>query len=201
MRILTCFAAMMCLVVMGSFTKPKTLTVTSPAFTNNSAIPARYSCVGSEFSPPLHIEGIPEGTRSLAIIVFDPDAERKVVDTQYVNVKPTNKRDRRIKTAPNRRIRVVHGFTHWVMWNLDVSKDIPENFRSDHTGLNGAMERTYKGMCPPDGATHHYQFIVYALDMQLNVGSKLTKEGLEKVMDGHILGKGMLTGMFNKSYK
>ena len=200
MRYKTFLLAAILPLVIGSFTKPKVLTITSSAFTANGPIPAKYTCMGAEASPPLHIDGIPEGTKSLAVIVFDPDAETKVIDTQYVNVKPTNRKDKRIKTARNQKIRIVHGFTHWIMWNLETSPDIPENFRSDHTGLNGAMERAYKGMCPPSG-THHYQFIIYALDTQLNIDVKCGKDGLEKIMDGHVLAKGILVGTFNKSYR
>ena len=52
----------------------KELTVKSPAFENNKLIPSKYTCDGEDVSPPLKIEGIPEKTKSLALIMEDPDA-------------------------------------------------------------------------------------------------------------------------------
>lgn len=201
MRVLTLTFAIALAGLLASFSTPKTLTVTSSAFTNNNPIPVKYTCMGAEFSPPLHIDGMPAGTKSLAVVVYDPDAEIKVSAPVVATTKTVKKKNKHVKaTKVKETTQIKHGFTHWVMWNVDATQDIPENFRSDHTGLNSAMERNYKGMCPPTG-THHYQFIVYALDTQLNIDGKTDKEHLEKVMDGHVLAKGMLVGIFNKNYK
>jgi Raf kinase inhibitor-like YbhB/YbcL family protein len=149
-------------------TIPK-LKVSSTAFVNNGAIPAKYSCEGEEVSPPLIISDVPEGAKSLAIVVHDPDAPRE------------------------------GGFTHWVVWNIDVAnKTLPENFKGAQQGLNGAGQPGYKGMCPPTG-THHYHFMVYALDMKLSIDPKTDKAGLEKSMQGHILAQGELVGLYKKA--
>jgi Raf kinase inhibitor-like YbhB/YbcL family protein len=109
-----------------------TLVVTSMSFHNNEMIPVKYSCEGESINPSLHIEKVPSGTKTIAIIVHDPDAP------------------------------MPGGFTHWVAWNIDPQiKDIPENFKQRNQGKNGAGKTGYTGPCPPSG-THHYHFKVYA---------------------------------------
>ena len=156
--------------IMTSFVDQNTLIVTSTTFTDNGAIPAKYSCEGQEISPPIKITGVPTGAKSLALIVHDPDAP------------------------------VQGGFTHWIVWNINIDGNIPENFKGAQQGLNGAQKTGYKGMCPPSG-THHYHFKVYALDTRLNLNASTDKPGLEKAMSGHILGQGELTGLYAKSKK
>lgn len=90
------------------------------------------------------------------------------------------------------------GFTHWVVWNIATDGNIPEKYTGANQGLNGQMENEYKGMCPPAG-THHYHFMVYALDTKLNMSKSTDKAGLEKAMQGHILAKGDLIGLYKKS--
>ena len=92
------------------------------------------------------------------------------------------------------------GFTHWVIWNIATDGNIPENFKNDNRGLNSAKQPGYKGMCPPSG-THHYHFMVYALDTKLNIDNNTDKEALEKAMKGHVLASGDLVGLFNKDDK
>lgn len=92
------------------------------------------------------------------------------------------------------------GFTHWVVWNIDTEGSIPENFKGENEGLNSMKKKGYFGMCPPKG-THHYHFMVYALDVSLNIDKNTDKAGLEKVMKGHILASGDLVGVYDKSYK
>lgn len=145
------------------------LEVTSTAFSDNGLIPAKYSCEGEEVSPPLSIKGIPAGAKSLAIILHDPDAQG------------------------------AGGFTHWVVWNIDVANNaLPENFKGADQGLNGTGQPGYKGMCPPTG-THHYHFMVYALDTKLSIDSRTDKAALEKSMEGHILAQGEIIGLYKKT--
>ena len=89
------------------------------------------------------------------------------------------------------------GFTHWVMWNMATDGEIPENYKGATQGYNSAKQTGYKGMCPPSG-THHYHFMVYALDTKLNIDKNTDKAGLEKAMRGHILAKGDLIGLYKK---
>jgi len=170
MRLPSVAIVLVIITVMTSFTGKAKLTVTSASFANNAMIPSKYSCEGQEVSPPLSISGIPAGAKSLALIVHDPDAP------------------------------VQGGFTHWVVWNIDVQGSIPENFKGADQGLNGAKTPGYKGMCPPSG-THHYHFMVYALDTRLNIGKSTGKAGLESAMHGHILAEGDLVGLYAKTKK
>jgi phosphatidylethanolamine-binding protein (PEBP) family uncharacterized protein len=201
MRILTASLAILILVTMAAFTSNKTLTVTSYAFTNNGNIPVKYTCVGQQASPPLNIGNIPEGAKSLVIIVDDPDAPIKPAATAPIVTNAKHK-----KTAPAKHPKKVTEtppayFTHWLMWNIDVDGgSIPENFKNDNEGTNSAQQIGYAGICPPTG-THHYHFKVYALDIKLNIPKTTDKAALEKVMQGHILAWGELVGVFNKTYR
>src|SRR5580704_17163510 len=127
------------------------LTVTSPAFGANTMIPIKYTCEGTSVSPALHVGGFPAQTKSLAIIVHDPDAGRP------------------------------GGFTHWVDFNIDPAADIPEGFKGRVQAMNGAQKPGYMGPCPPTG-THHYHFMVYALDTRLDITAQAGKAELEKAM-------------------
>ena len=153
---------------MTSFKTDNDLAVTSAAFKNNSIIPSKYSCEGKETNPPLKVSNVPSTAKSLALILHDPDAPMK------------------------------GGFTHWVMWNINVDGDISEFFTNATQGLNSAKQKGYKGMCPPSG-THHYHFMVYALNERLELDPATTdKASLEQAMEGHILAHGDLVGLYKK---
>ncbi|MGE5555698.1 MAG: YbhB/YbcL family Raf kinase inhibitor-like protein [Methanocella sp.] len=146
----------------------KTLTVTSSAFQYNQKIPGDYACDYENKNPPLTIEGVPEGTKSLALIFDDPDA-------------------------------VGGTFDHWVVWNIPPTQTkIGENTVPGVEGLNSDQQTGYVGPCPPPGKIHRYVFRVFALDTLLNLGANSGKEDLEKAMEGHILAKGELVGLFGR---
>ncbi len=169
MNLLTTFSAAALFFAAMPVTRVPGLVITSTVFVNNGNIPGKYSCEGEEVSPPLAITGMPAGTKSLAIILHDPDAP------------------------------MGGGFTHWVLWNIEPGdNNIPENFKGGSPGLNGAGQTGYKGMCPPTG-THHYHFKVYALDTKLDLDNKTNKAMLEKAMQGHILADGDLVGLYKKT--
>jgi Raf kinase inhibitor-like YbhB/YbcL family protein len=115
--------------LLSSFSGKRGLVVTSPGFAENGRIPERYSCDGIETNPPLHIDNIPVGAKSLAIIVHDPDAEWS------------------------------GGFTHWVAWDIPVTNNIPENFKGGTSGVNSYIQHNYKGMCPPAGPHHYHFYV------------------------------------------
>jgi len=88
-------------------------------------------------------------------------------------------------------------FDHWVVWNIPTStKSIEENTVPGTEGLNGMRKKGYTGPCPPSGI-HRYFFKVYALDTELKLGSNSRKSDAEKAMQGHILAKGELIGLFS----
>ena len=89
-------------------------------------------------------------------------------------------------------------FDHWVVWNIPPSTSkIVEHSVPGMEGLNSARQRGYMGPCPPSG-THRYFFKVYALDTEFSLGAKSTKRDLEKAMQGHVLAKGELIGLYRR---
>ena len=144
----------------------KKLTITSPAFENNGFIPSKYTCDGNDVNPPLKIEGVPEGTQSLVLIVDDPDAPMGTWD-------------------------------HWIVWNIPPLEKIEENSVPGVEGLNDFNRHSYGGPCPPSG-THRYFFKVYALDAKLDLDSSSRKKNLERAMEGHILAKGEIVGLYSR---
>jgi Raf kinase inhibitor-like YbhB/YbcL family protein len=146
----------------------KKLSVESPAFENNKLIPAKYTCDGDDVNPPLTIEGVPEGTKTLALIVDDPDAPMGTWD-------------------------------HWIVWNIPATTSkIAENTVPGTEGMNDFRKRSYGGPCPPSG-THRYFFKVYALDVKLDLSPTSRKRDVEKAMQGHVLAKGELVGLYRRS--
>ena len=145
-----------------------TLVVESPEFGENGMIPDKFACEGENVNPTLNIRNIPKETRSLALIMDDPDA--------------------------------LHGtFDHWIVWNIAPTNTIAENTVPGVVGKNGNEENNYTGPCPPSG-THHYHFKVFALDTMLDLPENETdKAALEKAMEGHIIGSGVLIGLFEKA--
>ena len=153
------------------------LTITSPAFADNGDIPSEYTCEGADTSPALAWSGVPAGTKSLALIVDDPDAPDPA--------------------APKRT------WVHWVLYNLPAdSKGLPEAVRTlpgdTREGKNDWKRTGYGGPCPPIGK-HRYFFKLYALDTVLPDLKTPTKAELEKAMQGHILEKAELVGLYQKA--
>ena len=158
--------------------KTMSLTLTSPAFAANSAIQSRYTCEGDDISPALNWSGMPAGTRSLALIVDDPDAPDPA--------------------APKMT------WVHWVLYNLPPDTqglaeaislaDLPQGALQ---GLNDWKRTGYGGPCPPIGR-HRYFFKLYALDNLLPDLQRPTKAQLEQAMQGHILEQAELMGTYQK---
>jgi Raf kinase inhibitor-like YbhB/YbcL family protein len=150
-------------------TEMGTVKITSPAFKQKEYLPSKYTCDGMDVNPPLTIENIPPGAKSLALIVDDPDAPR-VTWVHWVvwNVDPGT---REIK-----------------------ERSIPSGATQ---GMNDFGNRDYGGPCPPSG-THRYFFKLYALDTALTLGPDTTKAALEVAMKGHILAESELIGLYKR---
>jgi hypothetical protein len=151
-------------------------TLTSAAFTQLGAIPTKYTCEGADVSPPLAWTGLPPGTKSLALVVDDPDAPDPAAP----------------KTT----------WVHWVLYNLPAGIDgLPEGASvlpaGTQQGLNDWRRTGYGGPCPPIGR-HRYFHRLYALDTLLPDLGRPTKAMLEKAMKGHILGQAELAGTYQK---
>ena len=88
-------------------------------------------------------------------------------------------------------------WNHWVVWNIPVQGIINENGVPGEEGLNSFNRHTYGGPCPPSG-THRYFFNVYALDKKLDISISSRKKDVEAAMNGHILAKGELVGLYER---
>ena len=151
------------------------ITLTSGAFLPNQPIPARYTCDGEDVSPPLAWVGVPAGTRSLALIIDDPDA-------------PDPKHPRQV-------------WVHWVVYNLppDTTGLTEGGTLPPGTlvGRNDWKRADYGGPCPPIGQ-HRYFHKLYALDTVLPDIKHPTKSQLEQAMKGHILAQTELVGAYER---
>lgn len=140
--------------------------ITSPEFKNNQPIPKKFTCEGEDINPALVIEDIPQETKSLALIVDDPDAP-------------------------------IGTWVHWVVFDIPATSRIQENSVPGKLGITNSGKRDFHGPCPPSG-THRYFFKIYALDTLLNLKEGISKGALEKAMQGHILGKAELVGLYKR---
>jgi len=154
--------------------KKMAITITSTAFTEGSMIPQDYTCDGEDISPPLIWSGVPDGTKSLALICDDPDAPMGTwVHWVLFNI-PAHIMELPTKIPPEKIIQ--NGAKH---------------------GMNDFRKLGYGGPCPP-GGTHRYYFKLYALDTEINLEAGITKAQLLKTMEGHILAEGQLMGRYSR---
>lgn len=153
--------------------------LTSGAFEAGGSIPTRYTCDGDNVSPPLRWNNLPDGTRSLALVVDDPDAPRKTfVHWVLFNLPP----DRDVLPE-----------------DLSVEAHFDDADQPPIEGANDFGDRGYGGPCPPPSHdAHHYTFRLYALDTRLNLGAGVTKEQLTQAMDGHLLAEANLMGTYRR---
>lgn len=144
------------------------LTVSSPAFRDGQGLPARYTCHGDGVNPSLHWSGLPSGTKSIAIVVDDPDAPHgPYVHWVVFNVQPRD---------------------------TELAEDsAPPGARS---AINSSGSTGYAAPCPPAGKPHHYRFTVYALDSRLSLpdGAALTKA--LKAIPPNSIAQGRLVGVY-----
>jgi hypothetical protein len=158
------------------------LTLSSTAFAEGERIPRlhAYAPEGDNVSPPLSWDGVPPGTKELALIVDDPDAPR------------------------------AEPWVHWVLYKIPTGvTEIPRNAsqgsgqltepRGPLEGKNDFGELGWGGPLPPRGhGTHHYHFKLYALDEELAVGEGAAKPDLLQAMAGHVLGQAELVGTYSR---
>jgi len=151
-----------------------TISVSSTAFQESGMIPAKYTCDGNDVSPPLEWAGIPEGTKSLALIGDDPDAPIGTwVHWVMWNIPPD-----------------VTGLAE------DVPPD-PALPNGSRQGITDFGHPGYGGPCPPSG-THRYSFKIYALDTMLDLPNRARKADLLQAMKGHVLAEGQLMGRYSR---
>ncbi len=154
------------------------LSISSPAFGSSQGIPSVHTCEGKDVSPPLAWSGLPDGTRSLALVVDDPDAP-----------------------DPRAPLRT---WVHWVLYDIPpTAAGLPEGVEAGdlpagtRQGVNDWKRTGYGGPCPPVGR-HRYFFKLYALDAVLPDLGTPTKAALERAMEGHVLARAELVGTYQK---
>jgi Raf kinase inhibitor-like YbhB/YbcL family protein len=152
------------------------LQITSSAFAQGGAIPKRYTCDGADRSPPLSWSGVPIGTKSLVLIVDDPDAPDPA--------------------APRTT------WVHWVLFNLPPeSSGLEESITTlpagTGKGLNDWKATGYRGPCPPIGR-HRYLHKLFALDTDLKLEGAPTKAEVVRAMRGHVLAEAVLVGAYRR---
>jgi hypothetical protein len=152
----------------------KEMELTSPAFDTGGILPSEYTCDGENISPELRIANVPEGTKSLVLIMEDPDVPTFVREDGMWN--------------------------HWVVFNIPPGTVvIPRGAEPEGVqGLTTANTLGYGSPCPPD-AEHRYFFMLYALDAELNEQKGATKEAIQAAMKGHILAHAELMGRYERS--
>ncbi len=148
--------------------------LTSSAFEEGSVIPSLYTCEGKNKAPPLAIANSPSNTKSLVLIMDDPDVP--------ASIRPEKMYD------------------HWVVFNIpptthriDDQHPIQGIYGKSTSGKN-----QYIGPCPPFGE-HRYFFKLYALSQTLNLPEGSSKQAVEAAIDGIVLAKCSLMGRYEKN--
>ena len=180
-KIILLFITLFLLVVssLAAYTKDvNKLGVTSSVFNHKDFIPIKHACdtLGSDISPPLTFNNIPEGTKSLALILDDPDAPGGTFNHWIIfNIPPAG-----------------NGLQEGIPHDSELENGIRQ-------GTNGTEQVGYFGPCPPPKETHRYVFKVFALDTVLELEAGVNKKQLLTAMKRHILGRGKLVGLFKNN--
>jgi len=143
--------------------------ISSPAFLDNTMIPRKYTCQGDDINPPLEFSGIPSGTKSLVLIVDDPDAPMGTWDHWIL-------------------------FNVHVISKIEEDNVPPGAVQ----GTNSWGNNSYGGPCPPTG-THRYVFKLYALDSPLDLNESSSKQDVLNAMKAHLLAQAQLIGLYRKT--
>lgn len=154
--------------ISGIAADASTLQISSPVVSEGATIPTQFTCSGANQSPPLSWSGVPQGTKSLALLVEDPDAPiGTFVHWVMYDIPPTS-----------------NGFKQGVADGKE--------------GLNSMGKAAYMGPCPPPGKPHHYHFRLFALDTNLNLGANPDAEAVRDAIKGHIIQSADLVGIFGR---
>jgi len=171
--------SIMILLLTGCITKEdeymEKISVLAEGFNEGDMMPGEFTCKGKDISPSISWKGIPEGTKSVTLIMDDPDAPAGTFVHWVIYNMPAH------------------------------TRDLPKGMLPDKILADGSMqgmtdfgETGYGGPCPPPGKPHRYFFKVYALDMKLNLPAGASKSQVESAMKGHILADGVLMGRYQR---
>jgi len=161
---------------------PQPIVVESPTLKADQTMPRDYTADGRNMSPPLTWRNVPAATKELALVLEDPDAG---------NPPP---------------------FVHWVIYKIPpTANGLPENvpFEPDAPlpasiagaiqGVSGFRRPIYRGPAPPPGKVHHYHFVVFALDANLDLKPGLNRAELLEAIKGHVIGQGELVALYERT--
>jgi Raf kinase inhibitor-like YbhB/YbcL family protein len=160
------------------------MTLTTNGWMDGDVIPAKYTqAVPNPVSPALTWTNVPAGTQSFVLHFHDPDVSKDKTTGDQV---------------------------HWLMWNMPATlKGLPENVPmgaqlADGSRQISASGATYRGPgAPATGPYHHYTFEIYALDIKLDAiqpaATELeTRTKVLAAMQGHVIGKAVMFGLFRR---
>jgi Raf kinase inhibitor-like YbhB/YbcL family protein len=153
---------------------PSPMQLTSPVFAPLGRIPQKHTGEGENLSPPLVWSKVPDGTKSFALIVHDPDAPL---------VTP-----------------VMYGFVHWVLYNIPgaVTK-LAEGEKGYTSGASSFGKPGYGGPLPPEGhGVHHYYFWLLALNNEPKLSPGLSLQELLTAIEPHVIGMNRLIGTYSR---
>lgn len=184
----------------ASSSSSEPFSLTSGAFVEGAPIPERFTGDGDDVSPPLQWSGAPDGTRSFALAVVDPDVPWGQEVPEFGEMPPPG-------TQP------ADLFIHWIVADIPSTTtslpagasggNLPSAARELRTSfaLFGAPANQYGGPAPPPGTkAHAYRFVLYALDVESLEG--LTDESdyaaFTEAMAGHVLATATLTGYYGR---
>jgi len=166
-------AALMLLPLVGRADEG-TIKVTSSAFDNGGKIPSEYTCEGKSVAPPLSWSGVPANTKSIAVLVEDPDAPGGTYEHFVAFNLPPDR-----KSLPSEAVRSI----------------APGSALA--TARNSSGTIGFAPICPPSGR-HHYRFQVLALDSVLDLRPAADAQAVRAATDGHVLARGELVGIYGK---
>ena len=149
--------------------------ITSTAFSEGQPIPRKFTCQGSDVSPPLKWTGAPSNARSFALVADDPDAPVGTWVHWVLYNLPAASTD--------------------LAENTQKLAALPGGARQ---GVNDFHQPGYGVPCPPPGKPHRYFFKLYALDTLLDLKPGATKKDVERAMENHILGQAQLMGTYQR---
>ena len=154
---------------LGASTAPR-LQIDSPAFADGARIPPRYTADGDNLSPPLRWSGIPAETRSLVLLVEDPDA-------------PTPK-----------------PFVHWIAMLPPRTVKLREGAPGAALeGRNSSLQVGWIGCRPPRGdVPHHYHFQLFASSREIDVGLNPGRSEILRQLAGHVIAFGETVGVYER---
>jgi Raf kinase inhibitor-like YbhB/YbcL family protein len=148
--------------------QPPVMTLTSTAFSQGGMIPVQYTCKGTGMSPPLTVRNVPKGTKSIVIILIDPDVPHGSF---------------------------VHWLAFGLDPKGDIAAGI--KVPQGHEGLNGAKKVGYTPPCPPSGR-HRYIFTAYAMSTQMSFKTLPDIDTLKRAMQGNVLDRVQLMALYGQ---